>query len=443
MISKVVTRWKIDLRVRNLFWLFCANTISGFAQGITIISIPWYLVDTLGEQNGRMWNAVIMGSITFLTLFWGLFAGTLVDKLPRKRLFLYLNLGGMFLLLIATIIASVLTPVPIWLLAMVMCGTIFIFNIHYPNLYAFVQSLFSPHWYSGVNSLIEMQGQLTNFIGMSIGALLIAGTEDFPWFPLSFQFQPWKLESIFLLNSITYLIAILLILQIHHEETRVVPKRSFWNFLTEGLKYLKERPPLMIYGIASYMVFFATLVMYQVVIPGYVKEVLRASGAYLGFSEAFFALGAFLIGFIGTTWNSKIQRLDLIQATLGCLFLGGVAIGLMMFFSIPWFFLCCSFLFGIANASARVFRLTFLLQVIPNSIIGRTNAFFQVVNVLLRSSFMLLFAFPFFSSPDNDKGVIWEIMIIMNVLLLSFLLLLFYRNEIKQFKIQKTEKNII
>ncbi len=56
--------------------LFSANTISGFAQGITLISIPWYLISQRGQDDGNFLVAVLMASITFLTTFFALYSGT-------------------------------------------------------------------------------------------------------------------------------------------------------------------------------------------------------------------------------------------------------------------------------------------------------------------------------------------------------------------------------
>jgi len=57
--------------------LFISNIISGFAQGISMIAIPWYFVDII--DNPEMF-AFFYLFITFLTLFWGLYAGTIVDR---------------------------------------------------------------------------------------------------------------------------------------------------------------------------------------------------------------------------------------------------------------------------------------------------------------------------------------------------------------------------
>ena len=69
--------------------LFIANIISGFAQGISMIAIPWYFVKIV--ERPEMFASAYIG-ITFLTLFWGLYAGTLIDRYSRKKLFIIINI---------------------------------------------------------------------------------------------------------------------------------------------------------------------------------------------------------------------------------------------------------------------------------------------------------------------------------------------------------------
>ncbi|MEO1451660.1 MAG: MFS transporter, partial [Bacteroidota bacterium] len=160
---------------RVLFFLFAANTISGFAQGITMLAIPWYLIQ---QPGGKWFNATMVAAVTFLSLFWGLYAGTLVDRYNRKRIFLTLQAIDGTLLLSAASIGFALGFMPLPAIVGVYLLTILTYNVHYPNLYAFVQELFEPALYAKVNSAIEIQGQTTNFLGMMVGGLLLSGTGD-------------------------------------------------------------------------------------------------------------------------------------------------------------------------------------------------------------------------------------------------------------------------
>ena len=64
-----------------LYLLLTANAVSGFAQGISMIAIPWYFSDVL---DASATFGTIYGIATFLTLFWGLYVGTLVQPLGLR-----------------------------------------------------------------------------------------------------------------------------------------------------------------------------------------------------------------------------------------------------------------------------------------------------------------------------------------------------------------------
>ena len=116
--------------------LFLANIISGFAQGISMVAIPWYFVK-VADNAEYFANSYLL--ITFLTLFWGIYAGTLVDRYSRKKLFIIINVVCGILIGAVAYIGFYTGPLNDILVVFVFGITIFNYNIHYPNLYAFGQ----------------------------------------------------------------------------------------------------------------------------------------------------------------------------------------------------------------------------------------------------------------------------------------------------------------
>ena len=111
--------------------LLIANTISGFAQGLTMLAIPWYFADKLDAVK-------LFGAIYFLTtlgsLFWGTYAGTLVDKYNRKKMFLWQEIAGFLILGGTAIYGYVFKDVPVPLIALCFITTVFIFQIRVKRL---------------------------------------------------------------------------------------------------------------------------------------------------------------------------------------------------------------------------------------------------------------------------------------------------------------------
>ena len=70
--------------LRAVLLLFVANSISAIAQGISMIAVPWYFA--LNDEMGLF--ALIFLMTTFISIFWGPYGGTLIDKYNRKRIFL-------------------------------------------------------------------------------------------------------------------------------------------------------------------------------------------------------------------------------------------------------------------------------------------------------------------------------------------------------------------
>ena len=109
-----------------LILLLTANAVSGFAQGISMLAIPWYFAKVL--QKSEVF-ALIYGIATFATLFWGLYAGTLIDRFPRKKIFLAANTVGFFILGSVALSGYMLGEVPYYLIGVVFVATIFNYNI--------------------------------------------------------------------------------------------------------------------------------------------------------------------------------------------------------------------------------------------------------------------------------------------------------------------------
>ena len=121
-----------------IYLLFLSNIISGLAQGISMIAIPWYFIEIIDKPEFFAYSYIV---ITFSTLFWGIYAGSLIDRYSRKKIFIITNLFcGLFIGSIA--LFGLNNAYLSELLVVSVFGiTIFNYNIHYPNLYAFGQEI--------------------------------------------------------------------------------------------------------------------------------------------------------------------------------------------------------------------------------------------------------------------------------------------------------------
>lgn len=381
---------------KALYLLLSANAVSHAAQGVSMLAIPWYFAKYLGAASTF---ATIYAVATFITLFWGLYAGTLIDRYPRKNIFLAICMVSAAVLLSVATYGFSQGSLPMFLVATVFCFTVFNYNIHYPTLYAFGQEITEKENYSKTNSLLEVIGQSTNVFSGAIAVMLIEGISiQQTW--LQLEIKPWSIQEIFLLDGTTYLVAMVLIYFIKYTPTEKlkVSKEPIVTRLKEGFKYLKDRPLLFYFGNASYTVFIFVLISTHLLWPMYIESRLEAEGGIYAITKISYALGALLAGFfVSKIFKSKTSVYSVIYLMLIALIsfitlIFTKNIYLLFFFALG---------LGIANAGIRIMRITYLFNHIPNNIIGRANSVFQSINIFLRSIFIGLFSLAFFAADDH------------------------------------------
>lgn len=388
---------------RALTLLFASHVISSFAQGITMMAIPWYFATIVNEP-------VVFGKVlavaTFLSIFWSLFAGTLIDRYPRKNIFWIASVVGFLMLGAAGIYGQQMGEMPLWLVGFVFVFTFFGFNIHYPNLYAFSQQLAARGDYGRVNSLIEVLGQSTNVLSGAFGAILLSGTDggslnmlglqlSFP-----FAFERWRIWEIFLLDASTYAVAACIIPFIKYVDTEslAIDMERIVQRFKRGWRFLLLNRELLVFGLATYSIFVVLLVEVQYLLPIFVNNQLQAGADVYASSEVYFALGSLVAGFL----IQKLTRnLAPAKAILMLMLVAGTSFVLVAFSKSILGFYLFSVLIGFTNAGTRITRVTFLFNHVPNNIIGRANSIFYVYNITSRGLLLALFSLPFFSASNN------------------------------------------
>ncbi len=412
--------------------LFVANTISGVAQGISMIAIPWYFTSimSMGSTFGLLFTI-----LTFISVFWSLYAGVLIDRFDRKRIFQIISLIGGFMLTgiaLRGFQSGALTPL---LAGAAFATTFLIYNIHFPNLYAFAQQITVPKDYGRITSFIEVQNQAASALSGAVAALLLGGVSAGSYvvfglkFHIGFNITAWPLQKIFLLDGITYFLGLALVSMIRYYSVseRLVESGRVWQRLKTGLSFLKKHPMLFMFGSLSFSIFVTLIIASFFLIPVYISQHLEAGvGAYAGF-EIFFAIGSIMAGlFIRTIFKRTKPAMAVILMT----FIASAIFIISIFnYNLLFFFLLFMML-GLTNAGSRVMRATYIFNHIPNQYIGRTNSVFAQFHILFRLSFISLFSIPFFM---NDGQVIYAFLILgLFNLTAALLLSLFFKRIVSE-----------
>ena len=403
---------------KALYLLLSANAVSHMAQGISMLAIPWYFAKHLDAASTF---AIIYSIATFLTIFWGLYAGTLIDRFPRKNIFLGICAVSASVLLSVSSLGYYSGEIPAFFIALVFCFTIFNYNIHYPTLYAFGQEITEKENYAKTNSLLEVIGQSTNVLSGAIAILLIEGLDlETSYFHV--KIEPWSIQRIFLVDGSTYIIALALIYMIKYEakEQLKISKEKISVRLKEGFQYLKERPLLFHFGNASYTVFIFVLISTHLLWPLYIEDHLKTSGEVYAITKVFYAIGAMLAGlFVSWVFRNKNSIISIISLMLIAL----IAFTVLAFTKNIYILFFLALGIGISNAGIRIIRISYLFNHIPNNIIGRTNSVFQSINILLRSILIALFSLAYFS---RDGNIIYTFILAAIAILISLFPLMYY-----------------
>jgi len=62
----------------------------------------------------------------------------------------------------------------------------------------------------------------------------------------------------------------------------------------------------------------------------------------------------------------------------------------LVFYRGETFFYLIMLFFGLANSGSRIMRVTYMFTHVPNQVLGRVQSIFQIINVLLRMSFIAI-----------------------------------------------------
>lgn len=389
-----------------LVLLFLANTISGAAQGISLIAIPWYFIDNL---KAPVVFSQFYSIFTLLSIGWVVYSGALIDKYSRKNIFLILTAVCGSVALSVSAYGFVTGPLGTLPTLLVMGITLLNFNLHYPTLYAFAQEMTYKANYARIISYLEIQGQTTNVLSGALAALLLVGVKaNEPLHLMGFKVSlpvnipAWELHEVFLMDGITYAVAFVLILAIRYKrQTTFNPEEGgAWQRIRTGFDYLRARPKLLLFGVMSYGVFVTVLVQDRILLPEYVRLQLQAGADVFASSDMLFAAGALFSGVITRRLFGKRSPVAAVSLLMLLLSLGYVFMAFNT--SIRYLFLF-SFFYGYVNTGVRIMRVTYLFNTVSNDKIGRILSFFKVADTTMRGLFIALFTLSFFHEENNIR----------------------------------------
>jgi MFS family permease len=354
--------------------LIAANLTSSIGSGITIIAVPWLLVNRPGGSQIYGWTT----ALTTLALFaFAPYYGAWVDRHSRKTMLLLSEAFGATATLAMALIGLVRGEVATWQLVTVYFCGMFYYTLHFPAKFAFVQQIFGREHYQSLTSAMEVQGQTASMLAGGLASILIGHV---------------SLTTILLLDASTYFISFALQSGIPYAathqtaETKNSPAPNAWSAVAEAWRWLRVRPALSTFLLCSFVPFLGIMVG-NYLFPIYVSATLHADPGVYGRGEMIFALGALSAG-LGVPFLTARFNHARTTVALAAVFL--VALLLLVVWPRIGPFYGAMLLLGLGNAGVRVARNVIVLETVPNALMGRVHVFFLVFERSLRTLLILL-----------------------------------------------------
>lgn len=352
-----------DFRIRRLL---LANITGSIGSGITIIAVPWLLVQRAGGD--KLYGYLTVATTVTLFLL-APYYGVWLDRHSRKFAMLAVEvLGASVTLSMATWIL-VTGHTATWQLLVLFFGGMLYYTLHFPAKWAFIQQVFEKRHYQQLMGLMEVQGQTASLLSGGLASYLI---EHVPFY------------SILLFDAGTYLFSFLIQSTLPYRATHLTgeaPVGNAWHALGEGLHWLRQRPQFTLFLVCASAPFVAVMTG-NYLFPIYVQDILHAPAAVFGQGEMAFAGGAILAGIVGPRLISRHAPANVALGMMALFIVGLVLLGTIRHVTI---FYLALLLLGLGNAGSRVARGTVVLHEVPNALMGRVNVAVAAVDRILRT----------------------------------------------------------
>jgi len=335
-----------------IYPLLIANAISLIGNQLTLIAIPWFVLETTGSavQTGLTAFFNILASVIA-----GFFGGTLVDRLGYKRMSIVSDIASGITVVFVPIL-FVLGLLPFWmLLVLVFLSAL----LDAPGSTA--RAALIPELAEAVDMSLEKASSLllvveraARMVGAPLAGLLVAvmGAQNVLW-----------------LDAATFAVsAVMIALLVPVSQTvRPAQKQQYRSALGEGLQFLRRDRLLMVIIVTVMITNFLDAAKGAVILPVYARDVYDSAvalGLMLGLSGAGAVVGALVFGAVGHKYSRR------------WVFVGAfIAVSLPIFIlaTLPplWMVLLAQLITGIAGGPINPVLSTIEYERIPKNMRGR------------------------------------------------------------------------
>lgn len=278
-----------DTEYIKIFW---ANLISDFGNSVDNIAFSWLVYQI---TQSPLWVSIIYGASFVPRIFLGPLFGAFVENRSKKNVLVLCDVLGVLLTagMIVLYFMNLLNP---WSLLIFTCVNASIESMRSPAGMAILPKLLSEENFSLGASLSQSSRSIVELLGLGITGFIIAS------FGIVFAL---------IIDSVSFLLSLLLILSIKCNETLSQAKEQFKlnefiSSLKEGIAYLYQNKIMVfIVWFAAYINFIGAIL--NAYLPIYVTDYLCEGAEIYSLLSVIISIGLVCGGIFTPLFHEKIS----------------------------------------------------------------------------------------------------------------------------------------
>lgn len=285
------------LRHRNFRRWLAADVVSIAGWWMQVVAQNWLVLQISGSPAQLGWS-VAAQSVPALVL--GLWAGSLVDRLPRRSLLLVTqSLSALLAFALAALAAS--GGAQVWMVNVLAVATGLVGLVNGPAASAFGQEMVGREDMVNAAALGSASNSLGRVLGMALAGIVVAAGGP---------------ALAFAVNGVSFLAVIVALCSIRVDQLQPMPRAPReQQRVRDGLAYIRSQPRLLVLLALSFLL-GAFGRNFQVTMAAMAAGPLHAGSYGYGLASTVFAVGAFAGAFLAA--RAHRARLAVILTAASC-----------------------------------------------------------------------------------------------------------------------------
>lgn len=349
------------LRQRNFALLWFGGLISLMGDRVLMIALPYFVYQ---ETQSTIISAIVVAAELLPRLLFGSIAGVFVDRWDRKKIMVITSIAQGLVILPLLLVQSAES---MWIVYLVSFLQVMLAMFFGPAENALLPLLVREDDLLPANSLNALNNNIARLIGPPIGGAILA---------------LWGLPGVVLFDTITFIIAGLMILAIHSaavppaipqevssEEAAKSWGSQFWKEWLEGINVVRKSRVIAVLFITVVLLNFGGVMIDPLGAP-FIVEVVKADATIFGWLVTVQAIGGILGGLLAGKvgrWMSTVSMYGWMEILLGVIiFMRYNTTDLPLLFAL-------TLLIGLPASLGIAAVETLFQQNVPNSHLGRIS----------------------------------------------------------------------